>query len=152
MTREELMIGDIVDVHRCECVADGGHFQEWDEYGKVVSITEYYITIKYIGREEDYDFEDVNGEDINPIPLTREILEKNGFVKYNEVSDTPPYDQDEEGNMYYSYKGEHKFWGWWQPNNVYLIPVNAMVDLEIEYVHELQHALRLCGINKEIII
>ena len=89
-------------------------------------------------------------DEIQPIPLTPEILEKNGFVKYNEVSDTPPYDQDEEGNMYYSYKGEHKFWGWWQPNNVYFIPVNAMIDLEIKYVHELQHALRLCGINKEI--
>lgn len=89
---------------------------------------------------------------LRPIPLTTEILEKNGFVKYNEVSDTPPYDKDEEGNMYYSFKGEHKFWGWWQPNNVYLIPVNAMIDLEIKYVHELQHALRLCGINKEITI
>ena len=87
---------------------------------------------------------------LQPIPLTPEILEMNGFVKYNEVSDTPPYDKDEEGNMYYSYKGEHKFWGWWQPNNVYFIPVNAMIDLEIKYVHQLQHALRLCGINKEI--
>jgi len=87
---------------------------------------------------------------LQPIPLTAEILEKNGFVKYNEVSDTPPYDKDEEGNMYYSYKGEHKFWGWWQPNNVYFIPINAMLDLEIKFVHELQHALRLCGINKEI--
>lgn len=87
---------------------------------------------------------------LQPIPLTPEILEKNGFVKYNEVSDTPPYDQDEEGNMYYSFKGEHKFWGWWQPNNIYFIPVNAMVDLEIKFVHQLQHALRLCGIDKEI--
>jgi len=96
------------------------------------------------------DFETDKYQYCEPIPLTREILEKNGFVKYNEVSDTPPYDKDEEGNMYYSYKGEQKFWGWWQPNNVYLIPVNAMLDLEIKYVHELQHALRLCGINKEI--
>lgn len=87
---------------------------------------------------------------LKPIPLTPEILELNGFVKYNEVSDTPPYDQDEEGNMYYSYKGKQKFWGWWQPNNVYFIPLNAMIDLEIKYVHELQHALRLCGIDKEI--
>jgi hypothetical protein len=91
-------------------------------------------------------------EKLKPIPITPEILEKNGFVKYNEVSDTPPYDKDEEGNMYYSYKGEHKFWGWWQPNNVYLIPVNAMVDLEIKFVHQLQHALRLCSIDKEITI
>lgn len=96
------------------------------------------------------DRDDVGFDGVDPIPLTAEILEKNGFVKYNEVSDTPPYDQDEEGNMYYSYKEEHKFWGWWQPNNVYFIPVNAMLDLEIKYVHELQHALRLCNIEKEI--
>lgn len=85
-----------------------------------------------------------------PIPLTAEILEKNGFVKGNEVSDYPPFDIDEEGNMYYSYKGEHKFWGWWQPNNIYFIPANAMGNLDIEFVHELQHALRLAGILKEI--
>ena len=92
----------------------------------------------------------IERNEIEPIPFTPEILERNGFVKYNEVSDTPPYDKDEEGNMYYSYKGEQKFWGWWQPNNIYFIPVNAMVDLEIKFVHELQHALRLFGINKEI--
>lgn len=87
-----------------------------------------------------------------PIPLTSEILEKNGFVKGEEVSDTPPYDQDEEGNMYYSFRGELKFWGWWQPDNTYYIPANAMGDIIIRYVHELQHAMRLAGIDKEITI
>ena len=96
MEPEELMIGDIVNVHRCECVADGGHFQEWDEYGKVVSITEYYITIKYIGREEDYGFEDVNGEDINPIPLTPEILEQNGFIGDKNVCKTKVRDDSKD--------------------------------------------------------
>ena len=87
-----------------------------------------------------------------PIPLTAEILEKNGFVKSYGVSDTPPYDKDEEGNMYYSFKGEHKFWGWWQPDNTYYIPANAMGDIVIKHFHELQHALRLAGIDKEITI
>lgn len=96
------------------------------------------------------DRDDVGFEGVKPIPLTAEILEKNGFVKYNEVSDTPPYDKDEEGNMYYSYKGEHKFWGWWQPDNIYFIPANAMGNIEIKFVHQLQHALRLCNIEKEI--
>ena len=150
MTREKLMIGDLVDVHRCECVADDGHYVQWNEYGKVVSITECYITIKYIGREDDYGFEDVEEEDINPIPLTAEILEKNGFIKSNSVSDIPPFDKDEDGNMYYSFKGENKFWGWWQPDNIFFIPANAMGNIEIRYVHELQHALKLCGIAKNI--
>ena len=132
MTREELMIGDYVQVNGEVC--------------KVISIS--YFDIGISDSKEDFYQEHI--DNIKPISLTPEILEKNGFVKYNEVSDTPPYDKDEEGNMYYSYRGEQKFWGWWQPNNVYLIPVNAMVDLEIKYVHQLQHALRLCGINKEI--
>lgn len=89
-------------------------------------------------------------ENIEPIPLTTDILEKNGFVKSYGVSDTPPYDIDEEGNMYYSFKGEHKFWGWWQPDNTYYIPANAMGDIVIKYLHELQHALRLAGIKKTI--
>ncbi|MBQ1760450.1 MAG: hypothetical protein IIZ94_12315 [Prevotella sp.] len=89
-------------------------------------------------------------DDYSHIQLTAEILEKNGFIKYNEVSDTPPYDRDEEGNMYYSYKGEQKFWGWWQPDNIFFIPANAMGNIEIKFVHQLQHALRLCNIEKEI--
>lgn len=128
MDAKELMLGDIVNVHRCECVADGGHFQEWDEYGKVVSITEYYITIKYIGREEDYGFEDVNGEDINPIPLTPEILEKNGWFALDE----------------YRYEGDIALV---KGRNCFRLKNTTIC---INSVHGLQHALRLCGINKEI--
>ena len=89
-----------------------------------------------------------------PIPLTAEILEKNGFEKSNQISDTPPYYMDEEGNIYYSFEqnGVNHFWGWWQPDNVFEIPTNAMGWINIKYVHELQHALRLCGIDKEIVL
>ena len=51
-----------------------------------------------------------------PIPLTPEILEKNGFKRVIPSERT----------------------------KVYLT--------HIKYVHELQHALRLCGIEKEIIL
>lgn len=139
MKANELMIGDYImfnkDIYKIEEISKKGwaHIIYNDESECRVALSSDYIL-----------------DDITPIPLTPEILEKNGFVKYNEVSDTPPYDKDEEGNMYYSYKGEHKFWGWWQPNNVYYIPINAMIDLEIKFIHELQHALRLCGIDKEL--
>lgn len=132
MTRQELMIGDIVNVHRCECVADGGHFQEWNEYGKVVSITEDYITIKYIGREEDYGFEDVNEEDINPIPLTPEILEKNGFKECTNGDWT----NDNVDFIFYRRK-----------DGIFRI---QNTNMTLPYVSSFQHALRLCSINKEI--
>lgn len=141
MDAKDLMIGDLV-IH-----GFGG-------IGKITEIDSKTVVIKDDGFDTGDGMNEVSFalNELTPIPLTAEILEKNGFVKYNEVSDTPPYDQDEEGNMYYSYKGEQKFWGWWQPNNVYFIPVNAMLDLEIKYVHQLQHALRLCGIDKVITI
>ena len=139
MKREELQIGDIVNVHRCECVADGGHFQEWDEYGKVVSITEYYITIKYIGREEDYGFEDVNEEDIKPIPLTTQILEKNGFRKESYIEVVGGLDTYYLGEEIGSFRIHRLQKGYYQFGLA-----------KINFVHQLQHALRLCGINKEI--
>jgi hypothetical protein len=85
-----------------------------------------------------------------PIPLTPEILEKNGFKKATQISDTEPFDIDEEGNKHYSYSTT--FWGWWQPDNIFCIPANGLGWLNIKYVHQLQHALRLCGIEKEIIL
>ena len=83
-----------------------------------------------------------------PIPLTPEILEKNGFEKALQLSDIEPFDTDEEGNKYYSYN--KTLWGWWQPDNIFCIPANGLGWLNIKYVHELQHALRLCGIEKTI--
>ncbi len=87
---------------------------------------------------------------LSPIPLTPKILEKNGFIKASMINDTPPYDKDEEGNMHFSLN--EKFWGWWQPNNTFLIPANGLGWLEFKYVHELQHILKLIGIEQEIVL
>ena len=70
-----------------------------------------------------------------PIPLTPEILKKNGFsVNYHE--DDLCYAQscgDVIGIHIYGTNG-------------------LMEEMYFKYVHELQHALRLCGIEKEIIL
>ena len=87
-------------------------------------------------------------ESYEPVLLTAEILENNGFEKALQVSDTEPFDTDEEGNKHYSYN--KTFWGWFQPDNIFCIPANGMGWLYIKYVHQLQHALKLCGIEKEI--
>ena len=78
---------------------------------------------------------------IEPIPLTTEILEKNGFVfdcdfwtianpRYNNVRMV----------TYYSIGDDvaDAFLGHWAFDENYAI----------DYVHELQHALRLCGLNE----
>ena len=79
---------------------------------------------------------EVFNEDLRPIALTAEILEKNGFVKG-------------------SYVGG--FYSHWCPFRIYIaegVGFSVLFDDEIHftctYIHQLQHALRLCGIEKEI--
>lgn len=75
-----------------------------------------------------------------PIPLTDEILEKNGFIKYND--NRVLYVHINEYNGYaVNLKPCDK--GWLLYNFHFLI---------FKYVHELQHALRLCGIEKEVVL
>ncbi len=139
MTTEELMIGDYIK-------------HGFGGIGKVTELSKGIVTVYDKGLDDGEGNCEVNfaENEIQPIPLTPEILEKNGFIKASMVSDTPPYDKDEEGNMHFSLN--EKFWGWWQPNNTFLIPANGLGWLEFKYAHELQHALRLCNIDKEIIL
>jgi hypothetical protein len=82
-------------------------------------------------------------EDYNifPIPLTQEILEKNGFKEYNGL-----YRLDIAEGVFVNVDFESK-----EPfvsihNTCYrATPI-------CKYVHQLQHVLRLCGINHEIIL
>lgn len=79
-------------------------------------------------------------DNIKPISLTPEILEKNGLAN-------DPYDchfeEDEYMDLEISSEEEGIYW---------TINYNEYTILKLKYVHELQHALKLCGIDKEIII
>ena len=91
-----------------------------------------------------------NIEVIEPIPLTSEILEKNGFTK-----STPPpgiharcYELDNKKDKYHLTIADY---------NKYkrlLLDVDSedseCFNIKCDYVHEFQHALRLCGIDKTI--
>lgn len=79
--------------------------------------------------------EDNNTEWLHPIPLTAEILEKNGW--------------DEEwinGGWCYNHKLRFLLSLNLNKDSFYLSITNHGVY--IHYVHELQHALRLCGLNE----
>lgn len=76
------------------------------------------------------------GQDLEPIPLTPEILEKNGF-RYNDAPFVNGWEQF--GLTLYRDGG-----------NGYLINCGINVALIINSVHELQHCLKLVGIDKEI--
>lgn len=80
-----------------------------------------------------------------PIPLTPEILERNGFVrkdKYRFVNIDMLSTVEKYGTKYYDYHNIYK------KGKIYR-PIRVGVD-NIKYVHELQHAMRLAGIEKEI--
>lgn len=89
------------------------------------------------------------GAAFDPIPLTPEILEKNGFIIKHPESEKRTYWRDcagqivghkNRGLMLMEIHGNPKKFG-------YFIPY---FKGHLYYVHELQHALRLCGIDKEI--
>ena len=88
--------------------------------------------------QSDY-YQDVNGDcvldGVKPVPLTAELLKKNGFVVEPEYCFGEPlqYCEIVDGSWIYI-SGEN------------------YVEGKLEYVHELQHALKLCGIEKEIVL
>lgn len=140
MKADELMVGD--------WIAD----KDGDEV-RVVNIITEEIESTYYGIDTNLGWT-VPFEEAQPIPLTAEILINNGFehnettywgeryslvyqrngVNYNEIFElVPSYGELDEELDYM-----------WFPAS------SAIPALVIKYVHELQHAMRLCGIKKEI--
>ena len=75
---------------------------------------------------------------ISPIPLTPEILEKNGFIKVN----SQRYDYGYPDTDCYVKVNPKK-------NMIHVNGRNANSNLySHSFVHELQRALRLCGLNE----
>lgn len=105
-----------------------------------------------------------NVEVVEPIPLTADILEKNGFKqvdKGDEICIIGEYVWGDKGKRNFTavritcYKG--------LSSGVNLLTkietdcshesgINMVHSCDIEYVHQLQHALLLCGIKKEFIL
>jgi len=85
---------------------------------------------------DDSDTHEWDYDEIVGIPLTPEILEKNGWEKYED--DDGFHDED---CVFIP-----------QSDNSYGVCIDKKRTFsgKISFVHELQHALRLCGIDKEI--
>ena len=79
--------------------------------------------------------------DTTQIPITPEILEKNGFIESGYERMACVTDEF----CFALQKGvDGKNYWWWEMFDSPIIPLN--------FVHELQHALRLCNIDKEIVL
>ena len=144
MKAKELMIGDWVRI---------------DEPDKYAGATGQIQSLMY-HREDDasyfnvfiqgkfgYVSRDVCSDDIRPIPLTTEILEKNGFENIGD--DT--YQLEEKPFWFWVDFFRHTYGCEYDTSTYeYEDDEHRLKLYGIPSVHELQHALRLCGIEKEI--
>lgn len=89
----------------------------------------------------------VNTADLQPIPLTGEILEKNGFEDVGDciyqITERPYWFWVDFYN--HQYGSELDTSTYINEDSERIIKLNG-----IPYVHELQHALRMCGAGKDI--
>ena len=135
---ESLMIGDWV-----YAVYNG------IKYTAKVEKLDYDIAVICNGLPDDwqdgYDF-----DDIKPIPLTPEILEKNGFELYKQ--DFTSHKVYKFGSLDYieADEGYMGVGGYVEYKHFNTIHRFIHYVFKLYYVHELQHALKLCGINKAI--
>ena len=123
MKANELMIGDLVKIK------DGFPIKMQDVSGTSMFrrwSSDGEIMIPY------------GWDEIEPIPLTWDILYKN----FPDTDDGLAWWENTEFEN--DAKDEYLWWHITVTGDV------LVVDGEIRYVHELQHALRLCGIEKEI--
>lgn len=127
------------------------------------------VVVKMIAEDgvwfEGDEFEGATSYDrIFPIPITQEILEKNGFIEDEKSGFGKVYHllvpTGFEKNSYTIqvtlYKEPicgvnvlFKCWGWIPPYNG---GINDIHLCGIGFIHEMQHALRLCVIEKEIVL
>lgn len=128
------------------------YFNCFDGSKIIVRVTGFSDGIVYGDSENDSHW--CNIEKVEPIPITYEIIEKNDFIPNNHLF---PY-------LYYEYenKDENLKIGFGFPQGdktaykdpfIYIDSENVFIEhLPCKYVHELQQILKLCQIEKEIVI
>lgn len=127
MESNKLMIGDWVMV---------AHSGNATHYAKVTALTGGIIECLLDGCG-------VLCKSVEPIPITPEILEKNGLGKLVTYGTEKWVCENFRLNVYDS----GATWRFCAYTNR-----NEDSVLYIRFIHELQHALRLCGIEKEIVL
>lgn len=139
MKATELMIGDLVHLY----VNNNGIT---NDNVKVVVLSEDSITVlNKFGIDEEYSEDDVidGVSAITPILLTEEILKANSLIVGRNVV-------NEDLIIRCDWFNDHTHPVLWAIHIVSHEPnifLHCVLDIHTHYVHELQHALRLCGLN-----
>lgn len=132
MEAQELMVGDLC------CEWNNDHTEK--HVVKVAQIQKEGVRDRYnVFHENDW---------IEPIPWTAESAKKNGFEKYAEK--TYRYFKADDKSYY---TGFESVWYYEETSSFNIVKeeVNGFqntIKIKKQYYHELQHALRLVGLNE----
>ena len=134
MDIKSIMIGDWVKLDFYETPYAGEEDAVWRN-GRIVGIhSGNWVDINFGDKVE----HDIDVEDIEPIPLTCDILNKNfpdltyGIAWcYNETEST-------EENHLFEIRTTFDF--------------DVELKMNVKYIHELQHVLTMCGIDKPVLL
>lgn len=151
MKSKDLMVGDFILVERNEGIYGG---PVWKQPGKVLEIYQDEIKVLFADENGDNEYDEILTflpHEVDGLPLTPEILEKNGFnLRENIVVGGPKFVHEQED-------GRTEIVIWLQDGMFMEVRKNIYYEDEICYtlpvpffVHELQHCLKLCGIDKTI--
>ena len=145
MKANELMIGDWVKI-KTYGVSDKYERTEAYIYVKIAGIGSGIITVEY-NNEIKESYRICETTEIEPIQLTAEILEKNGFENIGDDI----YQLEEKPCWFWVDFFRHTYGCEYDTSTYeYEDDEHRLKLYGIPSVHELQHALRLCGIEKEI--
>lgn len=103
-----------------------------------------------------YQIDELNGYQdgslgVTPIPITKEILEKNGFERENRITSYNHYigiDNRVSLNDDFYCMNSRNMWTAHIDSEDYC----TVAHCELTYLHELQHLLRLCNIDFEFVV
>lgn len=145
MKATELMIGDYARVNRDGICIKKGTIVEIRGI-KLAKENIFFAFCRSLDKDQFLDvIYCIVCEYLSPIPLTPEILEKNGFIKRISYGNYRWYLDGKNSITLNIYSERDKIWRIMIDTNR-----NENTIVYVTLVHELQHALKLCGIDKEI--
>lgn len=149
MRIEELSIGDWVCAKLAKWESDDADMTPPLQVKRIDGIERHNLYVELFNPESNTIEHSAFVEDLVPIPLTLEILKKMGFESYHKGIEFDHYDTNLENgktlllsfdrgkNFYLMYEEKGERW-------------MHQIDCPLGSVHQLQHALHLAGIEKEI--
>jgi len=155
ITAEDLMVGDLMLVGYTESNIDG----DYDVFYNQEKLTLAHFKFWADNDWNENDF----AEFLRPIPLTKEILVNNGFERIDttignyalRIYVENVYDKNDYSTREFLRIGTYLQGGYF--DGIFEIENKTQDEYtsckrRCKYVHELQHALKLCEIDKEIIL